>query len=48
MAGSDDQRPKQRTQKGHEIPIPTREDFFRDLGKVVKKPSEPRKDRPKK
>jgi hypothetical protein len=39
--------PKQRTPKGHEIPIPEREDFLRDLKKLAKaKPSTPR--RPKK
>jgi hypothetical protein len=38
---------KQRTPKGEEIPIPTREDILRDLKKVAKaKPSTPR--RPKK
>jgi hypothetical protein len=37
----------QRTPKSAEIPIPEREDFFRDLKKVPKaKPSTPR--RPKK
>ena len=39
--------PKQKTPKGEEIPIPTREDVLRDLKKVAKaKPSVPR--RPKK
>jgi hypothetical protein len=33
--------PTQETPKGAEIPIPTREEVFRDLGKVAK----PRKDR---
>jgi len=38
---------KQRTPKGHEIPVPEREDVLRDLKKVAKaKPSTPR--RPKK
>jgi hypothetical protein len=35
--------PKQRTPKGEEIPVPTREDVLRDLKKVAKaKPSTPR------
>jgi hypothetical protein len=38
--------PKQRTAKGHEIPVPKREDFLRDLKKAAK-PST-RKPRPKK
>lgn len=37
----------QRTRKGHEIPVPTRGEFFRDLGKVAKPPSD-RKRGPKK
>jgi len=37
----------QRTRKGHEVPVPTRGDFFRDLTKVAKPPSD-RKRRPKK
>ena len=44
---SKDDQPKQRAPKGHEIPIPKREDFLRDLKKAAKvKPSTPR--RPKK
>ena len=39
--------PKQRTSKGHEIPVPQREEFLRDLKKAAKvKSSTPR--RPKK
>ena len=39
--------PKQKTPKGEEIPVPTREDVLRDLKKVAEtKPSTPR--RPKK
>jgi hypothetical protein len=35
---------KQKTPKGHEIPIPKREDVLRDLKKVAKaKPSTPRR-----
>ena len=41
-----DKKPKdertQTTEKGYEIPIPTREEVFRDLGKVAK----PRKNPP--
>jgi hypothetical protein len=33
---------KQKTPKGHEIPVPERDDFLRDLKKVAKaKPSTP-------
>jgi len=38
--------PKQKTPKGHEIPVPEREDFLRNLKKAAK-PST-RKSRPKK
>jgi hypothetical protein len=31
---------KQRTDKGLTIPVPKREDFMRDLGKVAPKPAE--------
>lgn len=41
-----DEQPKQKTRKGHEIPVPTRGEFFRDLAKVAKPPSD-RKRRPK-
>jgi len=42
-----DKEPTQRTEKGHEIPVPKRDDFMRDLKKVAKVPkSAPR--RPKK
>jgi hypothetical protein len=45
--GMDNDKPtKQRTPKGHEIPVPQREDFLRDLKKAAK-PST-RKRRPKK
>jgi hypothetical protein len=38
-----EKRPKQPTPKGHEIPIPHREEFLRDLRKAAKvKPSTPR------
>jgi hypothetical protein len=43
---SDEEQPKQKTAKGHEIPVPKREDFLRDLKKAAK-PST-RKRRPKK
>ena len=43
----DDNKSKQKTAKGHEIPVPTRGEFFRDLAKVAKPPSD-RKRRPKK
>jgi hypothetical protein len=47
MSDDKGKSPKQRTPKGHEIPIPEREDVLRDLKKVAKaKPSTPR--RPKK
>lgn len=37
-------QPKQKTPKGHEIPVPTREDFLRDLKKAAKPtPSTPRR-----
>ena len=36
--------PTQETEKGHEIPVPKRKDFFRDLAKVAK----PKKGRTKK
>ena len=29
-------RPTQKTAKGHEIPVPKREEFMRDLKKVAK------------
>ena len=44
----DDKPTKQWTRKGHEIPIPKRGDFLRDLEKVAKKPSGSGKRRPKK
>lgn len=42
-----DKEPRQKTGKGHEIPVPTRGEFFRDLGKVAR-PVSARKRRPKK
>jgi hypothetical protein len=33
---SDPEKDTQRTEKGHEIPIPKRGDFFRNLRKVLK------------
>jgi len=39
-----DKSPKQRTPKGHEIPVPKREDFLRDVEEVAKaKPSTARR-----
>jgi len=44
---SKDKEATQKTPKGHEIPVPQREDVLRDLKKAAKvKPSTPR--RPKK
>ena len=44
MNDEDEREPqKQRTPKGHEIPVPTRKQVFRDLEKVAKprpKPTE--------
>jgi len=39
---------KQKTPKGHEIPIPTREDFFQNLEKAAKVDNKSRQRRPKK
>jgi len=44
----DSQQPKQKTPKGLEIPIPTREEFIRNLKKTVKRPPRSTPDRPKK
>ena len=38
---------KQKTPKGHEIPVPKRGEFFRDLGKVAKTGDSEAKSRPK-
>jgi hypothetical protein len=38
--------PKQKTREGYEIPVPQRDEFFRNLGKVAKTESAT-KDRPK-
>jgi hypothetical protein len=35
MADKQDTEPTQKTPKGAEIPVPTREDFLRDLKKVA-------------
>jgi hypothetical protein len=35
MSEAHDAEPKQKTPKGAEIPVPTRDDFLRDLRKVV-------------
>ncbi len=51
MPDEPDERPTQHTEKGYEIPIPTREEVFRDLEKVAKprkRPSTNRVRRPKK
>jgi hypothetical protein len=42
MSGKSD-KPKQKTPTGHEIPIPKRGDFIRDLEKAAEKP--PKKSR---
>jgi hypothetical protein len=47
MAAAHKPKPTQKTTKGHEIRVPTRGEFFRDLTKVAKPPSG-RKRRPKK
>jgi hypothetical protein len=50
MAKTNGDRPTQHTEKGYEIPIPTREEVFRDLEKVAKpkkRPSTSRVRRPK-
>ncbi len=36
MPDEPDDRPTQHTEKGLEIPVPTREEVFRDLEKVTK------------
>jgi len=42
-------QPTQKTPKGHEIPVPTRKQVFRDLEKVAKKrPSQAGRRRPQK
>jgi len=33
--------PTQRTPKGHEIPVPKRGEFYRDLERMVKAPAAP-------
>lgn len=40
--------PKQKSPKGHEIPVPKREDVLRDLKKAAKAKSLTRKRRPNK
>ncbi|CAN5882570.1 hypothetical protein BH24ACT15_BH24ACT15_05530 [soil metagenome] len=49
MAGKDkpqQERPSQRTPKGHEIPVPKRGDFMRDLRKAAKTKGESDSDDP--
>lgn len=41
----DADQPRQRTPKGHEIPVPTRKQVFRDLEKVAKRPPSRQADR---
>ena len=41
-------KPTQKTQKGHEIPVPTREEFEKNLDKVAKPVKESPTRRPKK
>ena len=41
-------RPTQKTPQGHEIPVPTRKQVFRDLEKVAKRPSQAGRRRPQK
>jgi hypothetical protein len=44
-----DDAPTQKTPKGHEIPVPTRKQVFRNLEKVAKRPpSEAGRRRPEK
>jgi hypothetical protein len=38
VPNQDDDRPKQRTPAGHEIPVPKREEVMRDLRKVANPP----------
>lgn len=42
-----EKQPTQKTPKGYEIPVPTREDFLRDLKKASRPKPSPA-DRPKK
>jgi hypothetical protein len=35
--------PVQKTAKGHEVPVPERQEFYRDLDKVVNAPARPKK-----
>jgi hypothetical protein len=44
----EDDQPTQETPKGHEIPVPMREQVFRDLAKVAKRPSQAGRRRPQK
>jgi hypothetical protein len=51
MPSDDPAQPKQKTPKGIEIPVPTRDDFLRDLRKVLapdkpKRQDEPAEDEP--
>ena len=45
MPDDHDEQPTQKTPKGAEIPVPTREAFFRDLRKVAP-PDKPQQDEP--
>jgi hypothetical protein len=47
MAKKKDQH-KQKTEKGHEIPVPRRSDFYDNLKKAADVPSRPRRSRKKK
>jgi hypothetical protein len=47
MSDSQSDQPKEKTQKGLEIRIPTRREFFDNLKKTLRKPSQT-PDRPKK
>jgi hypothetical protein len=46
MPKSNGDHPTQETEQGAEIPIPTREEVFRDLGKVAKPEKPEEKERP--
>jgi len=40
--------PEQKTPKGYEIPVPMREEFYKNLKKTAKPPKRSTADRPKK
>jgi hypothetical protein len=48
MSDSPSDQPKQKTEKGTEIPIPKRGEFLRNLKKVAKPAKDSTTDRPKK